>query len=318
MKRFKNILYVADPVVEQGDAFERAVTLSEKTGARLTIAEVVEPIPSFVTRQTPYKLRELVTKLRESELKKICGSVGGRIKIEAKILEGKFFLEIVREVLRNGRDLAIKPAEGGSVVGRLFSSNDMHLLRKCPCPVWLIKLAEDRSYRSILAAVDFDEEEETDVTEALNREILGLAMSLAHSEGSDLHVCHAWNAPYESMMKNKAGMSHEEVKAYVGGVLADHQQQVDRLMGQAEKWVGAEIYESVSPNTHLGKGDARSVIPELARELQSDLVVMGTVARTGIPGLIIGNTAESILERLDCSVLAIKPPGFVSPVTLDA
>ena len=45
---------------------------------------------------------------------------------------------------------------------------------------------------------------------------------------------------------------------------------------------------------------------------------MGTLARTGVAGLFIGNTAETILEQLTCSVLAIKPPGFVSPVTFDA
>jgi nucleotide-binding universal stress UspA family protein len=44
---------------------------------------------------------------------------------------------------------------------------------------------------------------------------------------------------------------------------------------------------------------------------------MGTLGRTGISGLIIGNTAEAILDQLTCSVLAIKPPGFISPVTVD-
>jgi len=41
---------------------------------------------------------------------------------------------------------------------------------------------------------------------------------------------------------------------------------------------------------------------------------MGTVGRVGIPGFFIGNTAEEILKRVECSVLAIKPAGFVSPV----
>jgi nucleotide-binding universal stress UspA family protein len=57
-------------------------------------------------------------------------------------------------------------------------------------------------------------------------------------------------------------------------------------------------------------------VPESARESQADLVVMGTVGRTGISGLFIGNTAEAILEQVRCSVLAIKPLGFVSPVKL--
>lgn len=43
---------------------------------------------------------------------------------------------------------------------------------------------------------------------------------------------------------------------------------------------------------------------------------MGTVARTSLPGFFMGNTAEDVLSQLDCSVLAVKPPGFVTPVTL--
>ena len=46
-------------------------------------------------------------------------------------------------------------------------------------------------------------------------------------------------------------------------------------------------------------------------------IVMGTVCRTGIPGFFIGNTAEYVLSRVHCSVLTMKPAGFVSPVTLD-
>jgi len=56
----------------------------------------------------------------------------------------------------------------------------------------------------------------------------------------------------------------------------------------------------------------------MARQLDADLVVMGTVGRSGIAGLFIGNTAEMVLEQVQCSVLAIKPPGFVSPVEPNA
>jgi nucleotide-binding universal stress UspA family protein len=59
------------------------------------------------------------------------------------------------------------------------------------------------------------------------------------------------------------------------------------------------------------------VIPDFAMEEQIDLIVMGTVGRSGISGLFIGNTAEKVLQKVDCSVLAVKPEGFVSPVKLD-
>ena len=59
------------------------------------------------------------------------------------------------------------------------------------------------------------------------------------------------------------------------------------------------------------------MIPEQAMKKRVELVVMGTVCRTGIAGLFIGNTAEKALHQLDCSVLAVKPEGFVTPVRLD-
>jgi universal stress protein E len=65
----------------------------------------------------------------------------------------------------------------------------------------------------------------------------------------------------------------------------------------------------------LAKGRADVVIPRLAKRHAVDLVVMGTVGRRGIPGLVIGNTAERILSRLEYSILTLKPPGFVSSVS---
>jgi nucleotide-binding universal stress UspA family protein len=50
-------------------------------------------------------------------------------------------------------------------------------------------------------------------------------------------------------------------------------------------------------------------------EQDIDLLVMGTVCRTGISGFLIGNTAEEVLNQIDCSVLTVKPEGFVTPVT---
>ena len=65
---------------------------------------------------------------------------------------------------------------------------------------------------------------------------------------------------------------------------------------------------------HHMKGRPEDVIPEFTLQRDTNLLVMGTVARTGIPGFLIGNTAENILEKTACSLLALKPEGYVSPV----
>jgi nucleotide-binding universal stress UspA family protein len=64
----------------------------------------------------------------------------------------------------------------------------------------------------------------------------------------------------------------------------------------------------------LRRGDPEDVIPRFVVSEGVDLVVMGTVARAGIAGMLVGNTAERMLKRLSCAVLALKPAGFASPV----
>ncbi|RMH39833.1 MAG: universal stress protein, partial [Gammaproteobacteria bacterium] len=64
-------------------------------------------------------------------------------------------------------------------------------------------------------------------------------------------------------------------------------------------------------------GETPHVIAEAAREFNADLVIVGTVARQGIAGIFIGNTAETTLELLDCDIITLKQENFVSPIGLE-
>ena len=75
--------------------------------------------------------------------------------------------------------------------------------------------------------------------------------------------------------------------------------------------------QDLKSQVYMLKGEPGHLIPELAAKLEVGLIVMGTVSRTGVAGLLIGNTAERILRQVDCSVLTVKPDGFVTPVRLD-
>jgi nucleotide-binding universal stress UspA family protein len=239
-----------------------------------------------------------------------------RQPVDHEVLTGTGFLEIIRAVLRNGYDRVLKAAENPSFVERLFGSDDMHLLRKCPCPIWLTTPGEKSNYARILAAVDFDPEA-MDTPADLSREILELATSLALSDFAELHVIHVWDAPAESTIRAWSDDPNASL-AYVEGERTRHERGFDRLHVQLKEKIGAEAYAHLAPRFHLRKGKAATLIPQVASEVEADLVVMGTVGRTGIPGLFIGNTAEAVLEQLQSSVLAVKPAGFVSPVTLPA
>lgn len=321
MKRFKNILFVHQLAVDDPAAFERAAVLAEENSARLKIIEVLEEVSPDVGVPVPVLMTDALrnTLIEESreQMEELVAPLRRKIAIDIAVLTGTPFLEIIREVLRNRHDLVIKAADKGGLITRVFGSTDMHLLRKCPCPVWLHKHGHVKPYHRILAAVDFDEFSGVGRESTLNRDIMDLAASLAQREHSELYIGHAWYSKGAELLQTRAsGVTEEEINDYLNETQACNERRLNELMIRGETWVGKDLWREVNPQTRLVKGLARRAIPDLAEELRAELIVMGTLGQAGIAGILIGNTAETILNRIDCSVLAIKPEGFVTPVTV--
>lgn len=325
MKRFKDILCVVEPEKICKSALERAVTLAENNQANLTVIAVAPTVTAGIhmSEGGPISadLQAATVNSYQQELEALIEPYRKRIKFETRVLVGTPFLEIIREILRNGHDLVIKIAEQYDWFDRWFGSDDMHLLRKCPCPVWLIKPEAPIKYKRILATVDVDDKpvpKELEMRQVLNHQILEMASSLALSEFAELHIGSAWDAIGESVINLVFHDTPEEnITAYVEEVRQQTAENLEKLIRDVARYIGQDALDYLKYRVHLIKGEPRKEIPALAKKIKADLVVMGTVARTGIPGFIMGNTAETILNQLDCSVLAIKPPGFVTPVTLE-
>jgi nucleotide-binding universal stress UspA family protein len=173
--------------------------------------------------------------------------------------------------------------------------------------VWLVKPGAHEDLESVLASVDPTSTEDAHVE--LNQSIMELGLSLAKMEKADLHVLHAWSAWGGSLLRSR--MRSAEFSGYVG-----------QMRSRAGKALTEFLrpYDEVIPllNRHLLEGEPEEVIPDFVRDREIDVVVMGTVVRTGVPGFLIGNTAEMILGEVACSVLAVKPRGFVTPVEVDS
>jgi nucleotide-binding universal stress UspA family protein len=231
------------------------------------------------------------------------------LQAEGKILYGTPFLQIIREVLRNGHDLVMTIAQGQSnLKERFLGSMTMHLMRNCPCPVWVVNSAQPEWQTRILTAVDPNPHDQE--RQALNVKIMDLATSLARLEQRELVVVHAWTFPVErSLRGGHVGLS-SDVDRWVSDAREQHRRWLIDL-------VRPYALEELEHEVYLLKGEAGRLIPEVATAKEVALVVMGTVSRSGVAGLLIGNTAEKILGEVDCGVLAVKPDGFVTPVGLD-
>ena len=322
MKRFSNILLIIDERTDYSAALKRGVTLARNNQARLTVCAVVNSVPSEmrmgVIAITPREVLDIAVTEKRDWLDDTVKSVAdGGVSVNTEVLVGKPFIEMIRQVLRNDHDLIIKCADVDRGLGEIvFSSTDMHLMRKCPCPVWIIKPTEQKNYRRILAAVDQDPEEP--VKGVLNRRILEMASSLALAEYGEAHIVHAWDVFGEDLLRSHSwGFTEAEFNEMVEEEATARRRWLEDLVKNYCYSGDQEAADDLDLHLHVIKGNAQHVVAELARDLAVDLVVMGTVARTGIAGFFMGNTAEDILSQLDCSVLTIKPPGFVSPVTLE-
>jgi len=324
MKRFKNILFVSELHQVNQAALERAVTLAENNQASLRVVAVIPRVEAGIGLPgggpISEKLQLDMKRAQQSQLEQLVDSINKDIDVDCKVLVGTAFVEIIHEVQQHTHDLVIKVPEEAAWMKRLFGSDDMHLLRKCPCPVWLIKQGTVAPYRRILAAVDVEPRDESEANAAqmmLNMQILEMASSLALAEFAELHIAHVWGPIGESSMRGAFIRTPEDqISAYIEQVKMQHEKAFDELLSALRGKLGEEAYGYLKPRKHLIKGWARQQIPQFAKATGVDLVVMGTVARSGVPGIFMGNTAETILNQLECSVLAIKPPGFQTPVSL--
>lgn len=309
MNLFKSILCVTETIKGVNSAIESAVAMAEINQAELTIIDILPAFMNSFKKETIDNHLKLLDSMIEPYRQ--------RVKIEIEVQIGPVFLEAIRAVLRKSHDLVIKEAENPDFMARLFGSDDIHLLRKCPCPVWIMKSTQQSNENCIMAAVDFDPLLYSPADEELNRKILQIASSLAISKSASLHIVHAWQPFPESIMLSRSDNNPGYVSSYIEKERALHQKGINLLREILKKMISIENYKSIIPCFHLPKGDPKQKIAEMASNLKADIVVMGTVARTGISGFIIGNTAEAVLSQLDCSVVAVKPLGFVTPVKIN-
>lgn len=314
----KNVCFLRSVGVDDSVAFDQALTACCKTEAKLTIVSVVDEVPDglleiLASWCSPSQLAssDQAETLACEELAESARSRG--IETAVRILRGNRFLEVTKETLRQRYDLLIKTPEPSLGLQQVLVGHiDRQLIRKCPCTIWLVKPARHRWQSRVVAAVDpalfreglsFVAEREE-----LNQAILDCAQTVATIKDAELHAVHVWSFDVESTLRHRVGLDEVAISEAGNAIRRRHELAVAKLIAAH----GSEVLQ-----IHLPKGlSAGREIAQLIEKESIDVVVMGTMCRTGIGGFLIGNTAESTLDQANCSIVALKPAGFVSPVQL--
>lgn len=301
MEHFRSILAALD-LGPNGDgitpgsrkAMDRAVWIARRLKAPLTLLhsgkadEYWDPeAGTYVAGGSwpgdPERIvEEVVSELREQH-----------VDVHFVVRPESALLAIIHEVQNQKIDLVVAGKRTGPYSDdRKLGTVARKLLRKCPSAVWLEDWRQTSDPSLILAA--------TDLTPVGDRAV-ELAGSVANAFGAELHVVHAFSLSMEA--QHEGGKVRE---TYL-------QKQRETALSHIEGLL-ASIPKSVTVETHVGLTSPTQAILECVDRLNPGLVVMGTVSRGGIAGVLMGNTAERLIDRIDCPLLTIKPDDFVCPV----
>jgi nucleotide-binding universal stress UspA family protein len=308
---FRKILVPTDFSPAAETALGQAVALARGCQAEITLAHVGKDV--YTTMQLmayapawgplSEELAESACALREKARENLHAAIApyeatGAL-IRTQLLMGAPFVEIIHAVQLGNYDLVVTGTRAQPAVKRaLVGSTAAKLARKCPCPVWIARPRSTSTVRSVLVAVDFSD---------VSRKALTLAATLAESVGATLHLLHV----YDTGDLHGAPLLPAETKAE----FARYRRQVRRAaLNHLQDLRGTLTHEPAKTTVNVGPGVPWQVIRSTARRLEADVIVMGSVGRSGVSGLLIGNTAEKVLHAADASVLIVKPDGFVSPV----
>lgn len=311
MHCFRNILYVTLKPGDQSFALNEALRIAQRNETSLKVLAI---FPEFPGELKPFqeKFKQSVLDQLEASVKESCDSPEmdpGKISYEVEF--GKTpGLRMVRQVLRHDFGLMIKDAEPHEG-GKGFQAVDMELLRKCPCPVWLCRPPRANREDSKLA-VAIDPDSSAPAGEGLALKLLEVASSLAERLTQDLNIISCWDSEFEETLRSNVWyrIPEDALQHTVANIFARHRNALRSLIQQAALEEKFRLH-------HL-HGQPDELIPSFVERKGIDILVMGTVARVGIPGFLIGNTAENVLQKVSCSLLVVKPEGFVCPVKMEA
>jgi len=309
MQKFYNILFVSHGVTDEAEALTQALSLARNNKGALKALVVC---PEFPKEMASYK-GKYETSLKE-QLEKSIRATREVVKVSEADVPVKIEVEsgdmpsvrIIRHVLKDAHDLVVKAAELKEG-DKGFMAMDMELLRKCPCPVWLTRPIS-RHRDEIKVAVAIDPQSMAPEGHDLSLRLLELSRSLADTCSGELNIISCWDYEFEEYMRHNVWVKvpDDEMIRTVRAAQNDHRAALEGLLKKSGIQGNLQVH-------HL-RGRADKMIPHYVADKKIDILVMGTVARTGIPGFFIGNTAENIVQKLGCSLLALKPNGFVSPV----
>lgn len=306
MLNIRHILVALDSEHPEQPAFDRALDLASALKADITIlGSCFEPYcedNSSLESETKQSIKSALMNNCQQWLDSFAVEAERKgLEISTEVhWQKNLYNAVMMSMNTNNFDLVIKGAKDHyGIVDRIFTHSDWNLLRHCPSPVLLVKSAKPWKNNRILASIDATSHNEGH--RLINENILDFSEHLADHLATDLHMVNAYPMVALAFAMVPEVTAPDDVQEYI---TRQHRSECERY---------AHKYKINEDHIHIVEGDPEDVLEVMTEEIKADLVVIGSVAREGISGVLLGNTAEKIINRVPCDILVIKPLDGVDP-----
>lgn len=304
--KFKKILLVTDGSDAARAAEQSALNLALRDDAELILVDTVR-IQGRVEKWLVRNSEEMYTSFANEKNDRLKALVdqfrdAGVRQVSARLLYGKSSIEITREAIRSECDLVVRYRKGIDSRQRgMLGKTAINLLRVCPCPVLLVD--ENRAIESprVLACVDIHDADE------VNECIVNAANRLAN-EPARVGLLYCWSIFGMDMMRRR--MAPDRFESLVDEFREENEAEFETFQSRFG-------FDSTKQQVAIKFGDPEYLIAPFVSENDIDVTVMSTIAPTMFASRMLGSTIEAVLHDLPNNLLAVKPPGFVSPVKLE-
>jgi len=295
MKAPGSILVILDKPKHAQVALERARRVTAATGAHLHLASfcwlaMAEQRDVFDAHQRR-ALRESVVKERERWLRGLVVDSGlAAADVTTEVVWTDDIAGWVASCATERKiDLVFKSVHHSQTL--LHTPLDWELLRSCPAPLYLAATAATGAAGNVLATIDLRHTDRKH--QLMNLRVLDAALRFVGLGKGKLHIVHAVETPV-----GVAGLD----------TLAPARLERE-LKSRARELLEAQLEPYGIPRTriHLPVGKVGAAVAGVADQVKAELVVVGTSARRGLGAVLLGNSAEKILARMPCDVLAVHP-----------
>lgn len=300
---FTQLLVPIAPEQEINDSHHHAFQFANKCSATVTLLLVIKELAEFKEiyhlSGSSLDILDKATQHFQNSLTQHADTLSQQypnVNFTTKVRVGKPLTEILAEAEQSQASMVIIDSyRETKTVACERGSNTLNLMRKAKLPIWSLSRVPSQ-IKHVAVAIDLTNSEYQD----FNAQLLASSIEFCSLVGAKLSVCHVWKMESEGFLRDWSGYSDIEIALLAKSMREERIARLNTLLDEYQT-------SAVEIDTQVLEGETREVFPDYVVAQEIDVVFLGSMSRTGLSGLVLGNTAESMINQLDCSVITLKP-----------